>query len=1177
MRRSKRVLMARRAAVPADASLSGPEPEIRIRLFGHVAIEVNREPFRLATPRKTLSILAYLLLNRDAPIARDFLAYVMWPDDEEEAARTKLRMNLYDLARVLPPELAGRALIVDGDSARLRPDLRLWLDVEEFDRLVADPERLEEAVGLYLGDLLTAVYDEWVFPERERRRNAFLAGLMHLVSQARRQRDFVRGIARAQQILAIDPWREDVVRQGMALRYESGDRAGALAEYERFAQLLRLELNIQPMPETLTLREAITRGEASQPDKPFELIAESLSARAAILPFVGRRMEIGQLLETWSRVARGRGACVFVGGGPGVGKSRLVLEFAHAIEESGGRVLVGATGSPEATPYEGVVDALRSALPLVASLKGSIWLACIAELLPEIRMRIASLPETPRIDAESERIRLFESLFRCFSSLAQPRPLLLVLEDMHWAQSASIALLHFLLRRISGVAVMIVVTYRDDETPRPHPLHRLRSEARAAACAQSLSLRTLSLDDLNELTEAFSEFPDLSPANLLAVSDGNPLFLTQFIDDLRKGTQIAPHANLQTLVASRIARLSEEARTAAEIAACIGTRFSHDALRDVSGWSEAALGSALDELFDRRIVREASGRGLFEYAFSHQVIHDAIAQAVPPERAAARHRRTARVLEELYADRASELSATVARHYELAGDGESAARCYLAAIRRSIGLGALDEAHSLGDRALALTNDPSVLVDILLEIETIDGRRGNRAGQEAALKSLEQLAARLADAGLQSLILLRRIDLAVIVGDAVALEIAIRKLRTHPPRDDLDWRLYIAESKLAFLRGRLAESYVSAEAALACSRVTHIDAGIAQALCCLANVEAHRGNLSEAEALFDEAGRAGARATDPVVENLSLMSAYSIAYNRRDIQRCLGLAQRWLDRAVELGDRPAEAHARGRLALALVAEGTRYAEAREHFASAVRFCTEVGNENGTAGELLNQAVLETRLGAFDKAVAATEKAVALFENLHDDRGRVIGLANLGFLRACAGNLEGAQSAAREARQLARRLEFGLIEAAALENLAFAEAAAGKLTKAIAHAEVALELRARSQSQVWASKTLADLAVWHAARGNLPAARAHVRRLLTDEKAISTSTEWPEYCYWAAAQVFHLEGNVTEAARALERARGMMQTVADALDTADRRSFEAIPWHVDIAAAAQRGVWPDPPR
>ncbi len=308
--------MARRVA-GRDPPHSGPEPELRIGLFGHVAVEVNGTPFRLATPRKTLPVLAYLLLNRDAPIARDFLAYVMWPDEEEEPARTKLRMTLYDLARVLPPELEGRALIVDGDSVCLRPDLNLWLDVEEFNRLIGNPQRTEDAVGLYRGDLLAALYDEWVFPERERHRNAFLAGLLQLVSQARRQRNFISGIARAQQILAIDPWREDVVRQVMALRCESGDRAGALAEYERFAKLLRLELNVQPMPETLTLRETIARGDVSEPNAPLEPVATPPSlARSTTLPFVGRQMEMGQLLETWSRAVRGRGACVFLAESP---------------------------------------------------------------------------------------------------------------------------------------------------------------------------------------------------------------------------------------------------------------------------------------------------------------------------------------------------------------------------------------------------------------------------------------------------------------------------------------------------------------------------------------------------------------------------------------------------------------------------------------------------------------------------------------------------------------------------------------------------------------------------------------------------------------------------------------------------------------------------------------------
>ncbi|HEY5425417.1 MAG TPA: AAA family ATPase, partial [Candidatus Tumulicola sp.] len=592
---------------PADArerSTEQDDPAIRFRLFGHVAVEVGGAPFKLATPRKTLPILAYLLLNRDVPVARDFLAYVMWPDDEEESARNKLRMSLHDLGRVLPPQLGDDALMVDGNSVRLRPGLNLWLDVADFDRFVRDPVRLEEGVDLYRGDLLASLYDEWVVPERERRRSAYLAALTQLVSLARRRRDFAGGIDRAQQILAIDPWREDVVRQLVALRSDSGDRAGALAEYERFAQRLSAELNVDPMPETVTLRDAIVRGAAVEAEAPFEPAGLTKAARPPILPFVGRRAEMGLLLEIWSRAARGHGAAVFIGGESGIGKSRLAIEFSHAVEERGGRVLFGTTGSPEEMPYESIVDALRSALPLVASLKSSdMWLACVAALLPEIRTHVPGLPAVPRIDGESERIRLLDALFRVLASLARVRPLLVVLEDLHWAQSASISLLDFLVRRISTVPIMIVATYRDDETPRPHPLHRVRREARVNGAAQSLWLQRLSGSDVADVVEALPAASAPPGPELLEASEGNPLFLAQLVADFREGAVNEP-ASLAAVMARRIERLSPEARTVSEIAACIGDRFSRDAVREVSGWDAGTLANALDELLDRRIVRE---------------------------------------------------------------------------------------------------------------------------------------------------------------------------------------------------------------------------------------------------------------------------------------------------------------------------------------------------------------------------------------------------------------------------------------------------------------------------------------------------------------------------------------------------------------------------------------------
>ena len=186
----------------------------------------------------------------------------------------------------------------------------------------------------------------------------------------------------------FDPWREDVVRRIVAMRYESGDRAGALSEYAAFAKRLCAELGAEPMSETAAVAERIARGEAPGEEERKE--EERTDAGPAVLPFVGRRDEMERLLEGWRRVAGGRGACAFVGGEAGIGKSRLVAEFARVVEERGGRVLTGATGSPEAIPYEAVVDALRSALPLVASLRPGIALAGVAALLPELHARVAS-------------------------------------------------------------------------------------------------------------------------------------------------------------------------------------------------------------------------------------------------------------------------------------------------------------------------------------------------------------------------------------------------------------------------------------------------------------------------------------------------------------------------------------------------------------------------------------------------------------------------------------------------------------------------------------------------------------------------------------------------------------------------------------------------------------------
>jgi predicted ATPase/DNA-binding SARP family transcriptional activator len=1132
-----------------------------VRLFGHVEVALEGAPFRLATPRRTLAVLAYLLLHRGAAVSREYLSFLLYPDDEEGAARAKLRATLAEIPKILPS--AGDYVTIDADKVMWNPDADVWLDVDEFVEASNDRSRLADAVELYRGDLLPEVYDEWLDAIRERHRNAYLRCLTERVSEARRNADPALAIETARKVLAVDPWREDVVRRIIAMRYESGDGAGALREYNEFVSRLRAELGAEPMAETAAVAERISRGEAPD-DEARDLDAPAMDGRSTVLPFVGRRAEMERLLETWSRVARGRGACAFVGGESGIGKSRLALEFAHAVEDRGGRVLKGSTSLAEAVPYESFADAVRSALPLVAALKRETALAAVATLVPEIHARV-SLPSLPQLDAESERLRLFESLFRCLADLAAQRPLLLVLEDLHWAEAASLELLRFLLRRVAGVPLMIVATYNDDETPHLHAFHRLRREARATTGAQSMWLPRLNYGDVEMLRTRLPDVLDRSADALIAASHGNPLFLTELVVEVRAGDREAVPSSLEEIVSRRLERLSENARTAAEIAACIGDRFSRDALREVSAWDEMVLSDALDELLDRRIVCEAGGRGIFEYAFTHHLVQDAIARSLQPERAAVRRRRIARVLERLYPERFPELSPALAAHYESAGDAANAARCYLEAARRSIAIGALQEARAQCARGLALDAAPKARADLLLESVAIESRCGDLTSRAEALEALERIDAELADPELHRAALLQRIEFALTTGDRVAHERAVAELRALLYGSDArsNAEVHLAEARLAYALGHLAAAYAAGEAALLCARDAGDDAATVRALCSMAEVEAHRGHLPAANALFDEAASIAARAADPVLELLSLRSGWPIAYQRRDIARCRSLSERCLELAVKLVDRPAEAQAHGRLGIALAAVGENTAKAREHFAIAARISGENGNLAGTAAALMNEALLESRLGFFERALDATEKAAELFARSSDARGRIAALANLVFLNACVDKVPAARQAADEALGLARRLGFGMLEPSILENLAYAEAASGDYARAIEMAEKAFELRSHSESLVWARKTLADVALWYAAVGNIDAARDAVTRLLVDDDGITRGTEWPSYCYWAAAQVFRRDGNSAEAKRALDKAKRLMQTSAVELEGEDRERFLSLPWHVAL--------------
>ncbi len=690
---------------------------MEIRLFGQASVTVSGAPLKFQKRATTFALLAYLILRRGAPVARSSLAFALFPEESEEHALSELRRYLSLTGKALPERGDEPWIIADGETLRWNQRSPCRIDVIDFQDSVADPSTLDRAVTLYTGDLLEEIYDDWVVSERERLRTLCLDALAELVRAHREQREYAPALSYARRLLALDPWREDIVRVVLALHYDAGDAAGAVAEFARFAQRLRDELGVAPMPETLAVRDAILRN-APLPGavvRPPEPDAKDGARAAAALPFIARAPQIASLQMHWARAARGKGSFVLIEGEAGVGKTRLVAELARTVESQGGRVFVGATSTPESAPYQAIVEALRSALPLLSTRPlAPESAAVLARVLPELQTRIGDLPDLAPVSAEHETRRVFEALADAALSLSRPRPALLVFEDLHWAGSATLEAVAMLARRLESAPLLIVATCRNEEVG---PSHRLRAVIRELQAQQRLTTLALERFGRNDVADLIARLDGLTRTDativdrLYAYTEGNALFLNETIADAieRHGGTLpqlpGTSAGIAAVIASRTDRLGDDARTVAEAAAVCGQGCSLDVLRDVLALPPAAISDAVNELLDRRILREASVRSGVDFVFSHQLIGASIYQWIDPAVRARRHARVAHVMQRLHADRPDAVARELAVHYERAGFAAEAARWFAAAAHASAAVYAAQDAIDLTGKALELESD----------------------------------------------------------------------------------------------------------------------------------------------------------------------------------------------------------------------------------------------------------------------------------------------------------------------------------------------------------------------------------------------------------------------------------------------------------------------------------------
>ena len=650
-------------------------PLLQLTLLGGFQARLHGGPPVVLVRKKAQALLAYLVVEPGEAQLRDKLAALLWGDSSDQRARHSLRQTLLALKQALPGDGID-VLRLDAENVAVDRG-NVELDVAVFEQLAAEgtPQALARAAALYQGDFLEGLgvqeprFEEWLVGERERLREVALETMAKLLAHQTNSGTLREAIQTAGRLLRLDPLQEAVHRALMRLYARQGRRGAALRQYQICVAVLQRELAVEPEPPTKRLYEEILQTPlvaSALPPAP-EAAEERLGhgpgegrGDAFVLdaPLLGREVQMAALRRVRAEAWRGRAGIGVVLGEAGIGKSRLIDALVTDTVEHGGRVLLGrAHDSERILPFGPWVDAFRTAgvIPELARQPGlaATWRVQLARLFPELA---ESGQERPAAEDE-DQVRLFEAMAQAVGHLAERQPLLLVLEDVHWADDVSLRLLAFLSRRGAGWPVLLVATIRTEEVVDAPAVTRLLRELRSDRRFVSLTLAPLSAPDTVALVRSLARAGTDEPAvqrlgtQIWRASEGNPFMVVETmrslygIDAVQESDELLTPPRVRDTIAARLERLSPRGRDLTALASVIGREFDFALLERAAGEDGQATAAAVEELVARHVLHVVDER----LDFTHDRIREVAYDRLLPPRRRLLHAAVANALELLYA------------------------------------------------------------------------------------------------------------------------------------------------------------------------------------------------------------------------------------------------------------------------------------------------------------------------------------------------------------------------------------------------------------------------------------------------------------------------------------------------------------------------------------------------